>query len=181
MATERRFGEGVLSLERGDITRVHADAIVNAANSRLAPGGGVCGAIHGAGGPSIAVECRVHADEHGLVAPGGVAVTGAGRLSARHVIHAVGPVWHGGASGEADVLASAYRHSVQAADDLGLTSIAFPSISTGIYGYPVGKAAPVALAAVADALRGARTLREVRFVLFDAVTYAAYESALDAL
>jgi O-acetyl-ADP-ribose deacetylase len=169
---------GRISLVRGDITRVAADAIVNAANAHLAPGGGVCGAIHSAGGPSIAAECRVLVDERGPLAPGDAAATGGGRLPARYVIHAVGPVWHGGTSGEAEVLASVYRSSVAEADRLGLASIAFPSISTGIYGYPVDLAAPVALAAVRDALDVASSVREATFVLFDAATFAAFEKAL---
>lgn len=106
-------------LERGDITRACVDVIVNAANSLLAPGGGVCGAIHAAGGPAIAGECRAWVAEHGDVSTGGAAITTGGALRASHVIHAVGPVWHGGIAGEADALASAYRESMTLADAAG--------------------------------------------------------------
>ena len=167
-----------ISLVLGDMTRVEADAIVNAANPTLAPGGGVCGAIHSAGGPAIAAECRLRVAGSGPVATGDAAATTAGRLDARYVIHAVGPIWHGGRSGEAEALASAYTRSVEVADELGLTSIAFPSISTGIYGYPVDLAAPVAIAAVRDALGRTRHVRDVVFVLFDPTTFAAFEQAL---
>ncbi|MBA4370525.1 MAG: O-acetyl-ADP-ribose deacetylase [Coriobacteriaceae bacterium] len=170
-----------ISLTLGDITRVHADAIVNAANPHLAPGGGVCGAIHAAGGPQVAAECRAWVEAHGPVPPGGAAITGAGRLPARRVIHAVGPVWHGGGDHEAEILASAYRSAIALAEAEGLTSVAFPSISTGIYGYPVAAAAPVALRAVHEALAGTEHVRDVTFVLFDEPTRAAYERALAEL
>jgi len=165
----------------GDITRIDADAIVNAANSRLAPGGGVSGAIHSAGGPEIARECATYVREHGPVPTGGAALTTAGRLPARHVIHAVGPIWGGGRSGEPETLASAYRRSIEIADANGLETIAFPSISTGIYGYPLDLAAPVAVHAVQEALASAHHLREATFVLFDQPTYDAYERAVDGL
>jgi O-acetyl-ADP-ribose deacetylase (regulator of RNase III) len=165
-------------LERGDITRQDADAIVNTANAHLAPGGGVSGAIHDAAGPSLAVEARAFVDRRGPLAPGEAAITGAGRLPARHVIHALGPVWHGGSAREADTLAAAYRNSVRLADEAGLESVAFPSISTGIFGYPVQLAAPVAVQSVRAALDVAAHVREVRFVLYDQVTFAAYEAAL---
>ncbi|MDH4139104.1 MAG: O-acetyl-ADP-ribose deacetylase [Coriobacteriia bacterium] len=170
-----------IALERGDLTRVDADAIVNAANSQLARGGGVCGAIHAAGGPSIAEECRAWVAEHGAVPTGGAAITTGGRLPARFVVHAVGPVWHGGSSREPDLLANAYRSSIEIADGQGLCSIAFPSISTGIFGYPVSLAAPVALEAARGALAAAQNVREVRFVLFDQATHDAYEAALESL
>jgi len=170
-----------IALVRGDITRVSADAIVNAANSQLAPGGGVCGAIHAAGGPQIAAECAEWVRVHGPVPTGSAAITRAGRLPARFVIHAVGPVWHGGGSGEAELLGSAYRSSIELADEYELRSIAFPSISTGIYGYPLGKAAPVALSAVREALSQSRSACDVTFVLFDQRTFDAYEDALAAL
>jgi O-acetyl-ADP-ribose deacetylase (regulator of RNase III) len=158
----------------GDITRMNTDAIVNAANSRLAPGGGVSGAIHAAGGPEIARECAAYVREHGPVPPGGAALTTAGRLPARFVIHAVGPVWSGGAAGESG-------SSIEIADSRGLTSVAFPSISTGIYGYPTELAAPVALDAVNSALARARHVCEATFVLFDRHTYDAYERVLEGL
>jgi O-acetyl-ADP-ribose deacetylase len=165
-------------LERGDITRVHVDAIVNASNARLTPGGGVSGAIHSAGGPAIAAEGRDVVARRGPLADGEAAATTAGRLPARYVIHALGPVWHGGGRGEPEALASAYRESVRIADGLGLGSVAFPSISTGIFGYPVGLAAPLALRTVRDALEKAAHVCEARFVLYDDATYAAYDEAL---
>ena len=170
-----------IALLRGDITRVEADAIVNAANPTLAPGGGVCGAIHSAGGPAIAAECRLRVAGSGPVATGDAAATTAGRLDARYVIHAVGPIWHGGRSGEAEALASAYARSVEVADELGSTSIAFPSISTGIYGYPVQLAAPVALGTVKDALAKAKYVKTVTFAFIDEFTFHAYQSALASL
>ena len=172
----------MITLTLGDITRVDADAIVNAANSRLAVGGGVCGAIHRAGGPEIAAECRAYVAEHGSVPAGGAALTTGGSLPARYVVHAVGPVWHGGTSGESQTLASAYRRSIEVADAHGdIEAIAFPSISTGIFGYPLDKAAPTAVRAVRDALADATHVREATFVLFDQATYAAYERALHEL
>lgn len=168
-----------IQLLLGDITTVRADAIVNAANSQLLAGGGVCGAIHAAAGPELALACRAYVAEHGPVAPGGAAITPGFRLPARFVIHAVGPVWRGGSAGEADTLASGYRSAVELADAQCLQSIAFPSISTGIYGYPVGLAAAVALRAVREELAGAANV-DATFVLFDSATYATYERALDA-
>ena len=170
-----------VELVLGDVTRVEVDAIVNAANSRLLPGGGVCGAIHSAGGPEIARECALWVKEHGPGPPGGAALTPAGRLPARFVIHAVGPIWSGGNAEEAPTLASTYRRSIELADANGLETIAFPSISTGIFGYPVERAAPVALAAAHEALSKARSLRKVTFVLFDELTFHAYERALKDL
>lgn len=170
---------GRVVLEQGDITRVEADAVVNASNAHLTPGGGVSGAIHGAAGPEVAAEAaRVLAERGRPLEPGEAAATGAGRLRARHVVHALGPVWHGGGAGEPEALASAYRASVRLADELGDAVVAFPSISTGIFGYPLELAAPVAVAAVREALASAEHVREVRFVLFDPATFAAYERAL---
>jgi O-acetyl-ADP-ribose deacetylase (regulator of RNase III) len=157
---------------QGDITAESVDAIVNAANEQLAPGGGVCGAIHAAGGPSIAAECR----RIGHCPTGGAVATTAGDLPARFVIHAVGPVWHGGGRGEADLLASAYRSSLDEALRVGAHSVAFPAISTGIYGYPLAEATAVAVEAVRT-WKGDR-IDLVRFVCFDRATLAAYEAAL---
>ncbi|MBE0417619.1 MAG: macro domain-containing protein [Coriobacteriia bacterium] len=165
-------------LARGDITRVVADAIVNAANAELRPGGGVCGAIHAAAGPRLAQASAEYRREHGSLLPGQTAITPGFELPARFVIHALGPVWHGGTTGEATALASAYRNSIELADTHELTSVAFPSISTGVFGYPVELAAPVAIGAAAEALEGARHVRDVTFVLFDQATYVAYERAL---
>jgi O-acetyl-ADP-ribose deacetylase (regulator of RNase III) len=167
-----------IRLVKGDITGFDADAIVNAANTHLLPGGGVSGAIHAAGGPEVAREGAAWVREHGVVQTGAAAITTGGHLPARHVIHAVGPVWHGGNSGEPGLLASAYRHSIELADANRLETIAFPSISTGIFGYPADRAAPVALRAVRDALATAAHVREVIFVLYDQDTYAAYQKAL---
>jgi O-acetyl-ADP-ribose deacetylase len=172
---------GAIRLVSGDITLVHADAIVNASNAHMTPGGGVSGAIHAAGGPSIAAEAAHVLADRGPLAPGEAAATGAGRLPARYVIHALGPVWHGGGRGEERALASAYRESIRVADELGLASVAFPSISTGIFGYPVELAAPVALAAVREALASAANVRDVVFVLHDAATMRVYADALAAL
>lgn len=161
----------------GDITTVSTDAIVNAANSQLLPGGGVCGAIHAAAGPELARACREYLAERGPVAPGCSAITPGFHLPARFVIHAVGPVWRGGSAREAETLASAYRSAIELADASKLADIAFPSISTGIYRYPVGLAAPVALRSVSEALVNAASVREATFVLFDSATYAAYSHA----
>jgi O-acetyl-ADP-ribose deacetylase len=167
-----------IELVQGDITREQTDAIVNAANSSLLGGGGVDGAIHRAGGPAILAECRAaRAALGGPLPPGRAVATTGGRLPARHVIHTVGPIYGDGRGGEPETLASCYRESLRIADELGLASVAFPSISTGAYGYPVREAARVALAAVKEALAGCRHVRTVRFVLFDAQTLAAYEDA----
>jgi O-acetyl-ADP-ribose deacetylase (regulator of RNase III) len=174
---ETTIGTTRLRLIQGDITRVAVDAIVNAANEELLHGGGVAGAISRAGGPSIAEESR----RVGHTPTGQAAITTGGRLPARYVIHAVGPVWQGGREGEPELLASAYRSSLRLADEHGLKTIAFPSISTGIYGYPTDLAAGVAVGAVADYLRGETALEEVTFVLFSDRDLATYEAALDRL
>ena len=155
----------------GDITTQAVDAIVNAANEALVPGGGVCGAIRRVGGDEIFDECA----ELGGCATGDAKATGAGRLPARHVIHAVGPVWHGGTHGEPDLLASAYRRTLQVATELGCRTVAFPALSTGVYGYPAELAAPVALGAVAPL--GDR-FDEIRFVFIDDAARSQFEAAL---
>ena len=159
---------------RGDITAESVDAIVNAANEQLAPGGGVCGAIHDAGGPDIAAECS----RAGRCPTGGAVATTGGHLPARFVIHAVGPVWHGGGRGEAELLASAYRSALDEAARVGARSVAFPAISTGIFGYPLVDATAVAVDAVRN-WKGAG-VDVVRFVCFDDRTLEAYRSALAA-
>jgi O-acetyl-ADP-ribose deacetylase (regulator of RNase III) len=168
-----------LMLALGDITRFDTDAIVNAANSRLAPGGGVCGAIHAAAGRELAIACAEYVRAHGPIPAGEAAITPGFALPARFVIHAVGPMWHGGGSGEPQTLASAYRASMRLAEEAGLATIAFPSLSTGIFGYPAGLAAPVAIGAVREALARTLAVKEATFVLFDRATYAAYEAALE--
>ncbi len=173
-----RIGDRELVLEKGDITRHKADAIGNAANSRLAGGGGVDGAIHRAGGPAIMAECR----KIGGCPTGQAVVTTAGNLPARYVIHAVGPVWRGGGAGEDELLASAYRSTLERADAHGVETLALPSISTGVYGFPLERAAPIALRTVAEHLKKGKTsLRRVTFVLFNDETMAAYEKALGKL
>ena len=168
-----------IQLLKADITTVEADAIVNAANSLLVPGGGVCGAIHKVGGPIIAEACQAWVDEHGPVPPGESAITVGGNLPAHWVIHAVGPMWHDGTTGEPEQLASAYTSAIKLADEKGLTTIAFPSLSTGIFGYPLEQAAPVAVKAVLDALRAARSVGVAYLVLFGDEEYAVYEQTLN--
>lgn len=165
----------------GDITREEADAIVNAANSSLLGGGGVDGAIHRAGGPAILEECMRIVDRIGRLPAGQAVATGGGRLAARNVIHTVGPFWNGGKRNEAETLAGCHHESIRIADELGLTSIAFPAISTGAYRYPVEQAAEVAVRSAAAALQKATNVREVRFVLFDARTAEHFADAARSL
>ena len=170
-----------MTLEQGDITRHAADGIVNAANSGLMGGGGVDGAIHRAGGPTILKECKTIRAEHGSLPPGDAVGTTAGNLSAKKVIHTVGPIWRGGDQREAETLANCYDSSLSAAVSNGLKTVAFPSISTGVYGYPIAKAAAVAVQAVIrfiDAHPGA--LDRVTWVLFDRATFEAYAKAMAA-
>jgi len=174
----RAFGRGHIDLTRGDITRESTDAIVNAANSSLLGGGGVDGAIHRAGGPAILEDCRRIRAQRGGLPAGEAVVTTAGRLPCRRVIHTVGPVWQGGTHGEPETLARCYRNSLALAAAEGLESVAFPSISTGAYGYPVEQAAEAALRAVADVLTSGGFEGLVRFVLFSESDLETYEAAL---
>ena len=169
--------KATLSIIQGDITRQATDAIVNAANSGLMGGGGVDGAIHRAGGPAILEECRKIVARQGSLPAGQAVITTAGNMKSRHVIHTVGPIWHGGSQGEAETLASAYRESLELASANNLASISFPSISTGAYGYPVDKAARIALKTVVDYLSKPTSIKEVVFVLFDTRTFEAYADA----
>jgi O-acetyl-ADP-ribose deacetylase (regulator of RNase III) len=175
----RTFGTTRVELVRGDLTREATDAIVNAANSSLLGGGGVDGAIHRAGGPAILEECRRIRTARGPLPAGEAVITGAGNLACRHVIHTVGPVWQGGDAGEAETLARCYRSSLALAASAGLHSIAFPSISTGAYGYPVADAATVATRAVRAELDRGSPLTLVRWVLFSERDLDAYRGALE--
>ena len=162
-------------IESGDITRLTVDAIVNAANSSLLGGGGVDGAIHRAAGPELLVECRTL----GGCPTGEARITRGYRLPARHVIHTVGPVWHGGKSGEEQALASCYRNSLEIARDNGLRGVAFPSISTGVYGFPMERAAPIAVREVNLFINSEPdALDEVIFVCFGDHAVKAYEDIL---
>ena len=168
-------------LARGDITRFPADAIVNAANEHLAGGGGVDGAIHRAGGPEIMAELASRYGPTRRCLTGQAVETGAGRLPARWVIHAVGPRWQGGRAREAELLASAYRASLELADRLGARSVAFPAISCGIYGYPLDEGAAIGLETVAAWLRGFTGIERVTFVLFSGDTFDAFARGLDRM
>jgi O-acetyl-ADP-ribose deacetylase (regulator of RNase III) len=167
---------GRIEITLGDITEQVVDAIVNAANESLLGGGGVDGAIHRAGGPAILAECRLL----GGCVTGDAKATTAGRLPARHVIHTVGPVWRGGERGEPALLASCHQRSLEVAAALECRTVAFPAISTGIYGYPVELAAGIAIESTRRALRELREIELVRFVLFGETAHAAFATALTA-
>jgi O-acetyl-ADP-ribose deacetylase (regulator of RNase III) len=171
-----------LSIIQGDITKQSTDAIVNAANSGLMGGGGVDGAIHRAGGPTILEECKFIVAKRGCLPTGKAVITTGGELKAKQVIHTVGPIWYGGTRNEADLLTGAYQDSLKLAAENKLVSVSFPSISTGAYGYPVAEAAKVAVKAVFSFLREQVTsIKAVVFVLFDSRTYDAYCSALEKI
>ncbi len=174
---EIKVGPAVLELCEGDITRQEVDGIVNAANDRLAGGGGVDGAIHRAGGEAIMEECRRLPG----CPTGQAVVTGAGRLPAKKVIHAVGPVYRDGRQGEPSLLASAYASAFNRAVEHRLASVATPSLSTGAYGYPIDEAARIALSTALEFLKGHPQLRLIRFVLFGERSYGVYERALEEL
>jgi O-acetyl-ADP-ribose deacetylase (regulator of RNase III) len=171
-----------LSIIQGDITQQATDAIVNAANPSLMGGGGVDGAIHRAGGPAILEECKKIVARQGRLPTGQAVITTGGNLKAKYVIHTVGPVWHGGGRGEAELLESAYRESLKLAAENKLTSISFPSISTGAYGYPIEEASRITLKAVISFLKGSVTsIKEVVFVLFGSQAFDVYASAFQEI
>jgi O-acetyl-ADP-ribose deacetylase (regulator of RNase III) len=172
-----QIGHARLELVEGDITKQDTEAIVNAANTSLLGGGGVDGAIHRAGGPQILEECR----KIGGCPTGEARITTGGRLPAKRVIHTVGPIYRDGKQGEADLLANAYRNSLRLASERGITTVAFPSISTGAYGYPLAEAARIALTAALDFLKAHPEIALVRFVLFGQAAYQAYEAVLSEL
>jgi O-acetyl-ADP-ribose deacetylase (regulator of RNase III) len=173
------IGTTTLSLLQGDITRQDTDAIVNAANSSLLGGGGVDGAIHTAGGSQILEECRAIRAKQGECSPGQAVITSGGRLKARFVIHTVGPVWYGGSQGEEQNLGSAYESSLRLALENGIKTIAFPSISTGAYGFPIERASRIALRTVSEFVRNQPgVLEEVRFVVFSERDKREYEEAM---
>lgn len=167
-----------LRLEEGDITQVEADAIVNAANSRLQVGAGVDGAIHRAAGGSVMTELDGIRAKIGKCAPGEAVVTRAGKLKAQYIFHAVGPIYRGGEEGEADELASCYRECLQLAAERSLRTIAFPAISTGIYGYPLDQAAAIAIREARHFLSQPSSVEEVRMVLLGDESLHAFERAL---
>jgi O-acetyl-ADP-ribose deacetylase (regulator of RNase III) len=170
-------GKTKLVLKQGDITLEQTNAIVNAANSSLMGGGGVDGAIHRAGGPKILEECKKYCAQRGELPTGEAMITEGGNLKAQYIIHTVGPVWHGGAQNEDRLLASAYRNSLALAVEHKIPSIAFPSISTGVYGFPIKRAAGIAVTTVSEFAKNNSDLGEVRFIVFsdsDYETYAPY-------
>lgn len=173
------IGPAAIELQEGDITDQQVDAVVNAANARLAGGGGVDGAIHRRGGPTLMAETRRRYP--GGCPTGSAVITGAGELNAKYVIHAVGPVWRGGGQQEAELLAGAYRRSLELAVEHGCASVAFPSLSTGAYAYPIDQAARVALAAVRDFLAQHGRPELVRFVLFGPEALGTFAAAMEEL
>ena len=173
-----RFRQVEIDLKKGDITLEEVDAIVNAANSSLMMGGGVDGAIHKVGGPAILEECKKIIAQCGECPTGKAVITSGGNLKAKYVIHSVGPIWQGGNHQEPQFLRDAYLNSLALAEKNGAKSIAFPSISTGAYGYPIEKAAPIALQAVWDYTHEHSQFWEIRFVLFSDSDLSIYEHAI---
>jgi O-acetyl-ADP-ribose deacetylase (regulator of RNase III) len=181
LMTSVKVGKGTIVLKEGDITEQGTDAVVNAANSGLMGGGGVDGAIHAAGGPRILEECVQIVKRIGRLPPGQAVITTAGDMRAKFVIHTVGPIWRDGTKGEAQILASCYTQSLKLAQDEGIRSISFPSISTGAYGYPLDLAAKVALKAVKEFLEQNSGIDEVFFVLWGKESFEAYNKASSSL
>ena len=167
-----------VKLIQGDITKLQVDAVVNAANSSLLGGGGVDGAIHRAGGPQILEECKQIRNRQGGCKTGEAVITGGGNLKAKHVIHTVGPVWNGGTNNEEQLLANAYRNSLQLAVENNISTIAFPNISTGIYGFPKRRAAEIAIETVQQFLQANESVREVIFCCFDEENTNLYQQLL---
>jgi O-acetyl-ADP-ribose deacetylase (regulator of RNase III) len=178
---QRQVNKSALTLFQGDITNETVDAIVNAANPGLMGGGGVDGAIHRAGGSEILEECKKIRATEGKLPTGKAVITTAGNLSAKYVIHTVGPIWHGGNQGEPELLRSAYLESLKLAVANNCHSVAFPAISTGVYGYPKEKATSVALDTGINFLKENTAIVEVRFVLFDSLTFDTYKNVLEKL
>lgn len=170
-----------IELTKGDITKIQVDAIVNAANSSLMGGGGVDGAVHRAGGPAILEDCRKIVARQGGCKTGNAVISTAGKLPARFVIHTVGPVWNGGDNGEAEKLASCYRSSLELAVENNCASIAFPNISTGIYGFPKKQAAAIAVSTVKNFLAGANQTIKIIFVCFDEENYRFIQEELSGV
>jgi O-acetyl-ADP-ribose deacetylase (regulator of RNase III) len=163
----------------GDITKLEVDAIVNAANSSLMGGGGVDGAIHNAGGPQILAECREIVVRQGRCATGNAVITSGGNLPAKFVIHAVGPIWRGGNNNEVGLLQNAYLNSLKLALGNGVETIAFPNISTGVYGFPKSKAAEIAIRTVSEFLSGNNQLKLVYFVCYDQENFDLYSKLIN--
>ena len=175
---EKRINNTNLRLIEGDITVQNTDAIVNAANSALRGGGGVDGAIHRAGGSTILEECKKYKN----CSPGETRITSAGNMPSKHVIHTVGPIWAGVNKNEPKILANCYYNSMKSADKLNLSSISFPSISTGVYGYPIAEASKIALSTIIDYIKNTDTkITLVQFVLFGEKNFSAYKKAFDDL
>lgn len=178
---KRKIGSTSLILIQGDITQQDTEVIVNAANSSLMGGGGVDGAIHRAGGPIILEECKEIIAEKGRLPTGQSVITNGGNLKAKYVIHTVGPVWSGGNKNEPQLLKNCYQNSLQLSMDRGYKTISFPSISTGVYSYPIDQASRIAIQAVVDFLNKNDFFEQVYFVLFDSTTFQNYRSALSEI
>lgn len=176
---EIRIGETRLVLKTGDLAAESADALVNAANSSLEPGGGVCGALHAAAGNALAEECAAHRQQHGQCAVGDAVRTGAGNLKAQHVIHAVGPVWHDGQRGENILLERVWQRALTVAREADARTVAFPAISTGIYAFPKEPAAYIAFSTIGrEVMANPEAFDEIRIVLFDDETYRTFAKVL---
>ena len=168
----------MISVLKGDITAIHVDAVVNAANTSLLGGGGVDGAIHRRGGPKILEECISIREKQGGCAVGDAVITTGGMLPAKYVIHTVGPIWHGGTRNENELLRSAYKKSLELAEANGIASLAFPNISTGVYNFPKAPAAEIAIATTKEFMKSTRVIKEVIFVCYDDENFEIYKKLL---